>query len=597
MKKVTGNQIVDEIKSVANIVDVIGDVVSLTKKGANYHGLCPFHNEKTPSFVVSETKQIFTCFGCHATGDVIEFVKKYNNIEFVEALEKLADRYGIKYEKFNRKSENSNKYYEINKEAAIFFYKNLISKKAENKSQGLSYVKKRNLLPETILKFGIGYADATWNSLYKHLKNKGYEEKHMMELGLISQSKGKYFDKFRNRLIFPIFNVRGDIIGFGGRAIGDDMPKYLNSPENYVFSKKNNLYGLNVAKEFIMKENMVIMVEGYMDVVSLYQHGVKNAVASLGTALTENQSKLVKRYTKNVALCYDSDSAGVNAAIRGGNILYRDGINVRVVNVTDGKDPDEFIKGHGKSQFVTLIDKGKTYVEYVVDSIRKKFNIDKIEEKIAFIRKVGEFLNSLSPAEKDIYIESLANDLAMNKEVLLMEISRDSDDNLQRVTTERRIREKNETAEVSGDMLRVEESLLRVLFEDDEFVERLKTEFINREIQFKSILAGRIFETVLREYESKEKVVPVEVMEKLHDSDARKVQRILNKELKGNLEGEFRGSLDNLEKIILNHRMDEIKKTIAVLEQEEDGEKVQEEIGKLALEHRKILEKSRRNSK
>ena len=597
MKKVTGNQIVDEIKSVANIVDVIGDVVSLTKKGANYHGLCPFHNEKTPSFVVSETKQIFTCFGCHATGDVIEFVKKYNNIEFVEALEKLADRYGIKYEKFNRKSENSNKYYEINKEAAIFFYKNLISKKAENKSQGLSYVKKRNLLPETILKFGIGYADATWNSLYKHLKNKGYEEKHMMELGLISQSKGKYFDKFRNRLIFPIFNVRGDIIGFGGRAIGDDMPKYLNSPENYVFSKKNNLYGLNVAKEFIMKENMVIMVEGYMDVVSLYQHGVKNAVASLGTALTENQSKLVKRYTKNVALCYDSDSAGVNAAIRGGNILYRDGINVRVVNVTDGKDPDEFIKGHGKSQFVELIDKGKTYVEYVVDSIRKKFNIDKIEEKIAFIRKVGEFLNSLSPAEKDIYIESLANDLAMNKEVLLMEISRDSDDNLQRVTTERRIREKNETAEVSGDMLRVEESLLRVLFEDDEFVERLKTEFINREIQFKSILAGRIFETVLREYESKEKVVPVEVMEKLHDSDARKVQRILNKELKGNLEGEFRGSLDNLEKIILNHRMDEIKKTIAVLEQEEDGEKVQEEIGKLALEHRKILEKSRRNSK
>lgn len=597
MKKVTGNQIVDEIKSVANIVDVIGDVVSLTKKGANYHGLCPFHNEKTPSFVVSETKQIFTCFGCHATGDVIEFVKKYNNIEFVEALEKLADRYGIKYEKFNRKSENSNKYYEINKEAAIFFYKNLISKKAENKSQGLSYVKKRNLLPETILKFGIGYADATWNSLYKHLKNKGYEEKHMMELGLISQSKGKYFDKFRNRLIFPIFNVRGDIIGFGGRAIGDDMPKYLNSPENYVFSKKNNLYGLNVAKEFIMKENMVIMVEGYMDVVSLYQHGVKNAVASLGTALTENQSKLVKRYTKNVALCYDSDSAGVNAAIRGGNILYRDGINVRVVNVTDGKDPDEFIKGHGKSQFVALIDKGKTYVEYVVDSIRKKFNIDKIEEKIAFIRKVGEFLNSLSPAEKDIYIESLANDLAMNKEVLLMEISRDSDDNLQRVTTERRIREKNETAEVSGDMLRVEESLLRVLFEDDEFVERLKTEFINREIQFKSILAGRIFETVLREYESKEKVVPVEVMEKLHDSDARKVQRILNKELKGNLEGEFRGSLDNLEKIILNHRMDEIKKTIAVLEQEEDGEKVQKEIGKLALEHRKILEKSRRNSK
>ena len=246
---------------------------------------------------------------------------------------------------------------------------------------------------------------------------------------------------------------------------------------------------------------------------------------------------------------------------------------------------------------MALIDKGKTYVEYVVDSIRKKFNIDKIEEKIAFIRKVGEFLNSLSPAEKDIYIESLANDLAMNKEVLLMEISRDSDDNLQRVTTERRIREKNETAEVSGDMLRVEESLLRVLFEDDEFVERLKTEFINREIQFKSILAGRIFETVLREYESKEKVVPVEVMEKLHDSDARKVQRILNKELKGNLEGEFRGSLDNLEKIILNHRMDEIKKTIAVLEQEEDGEKVQEEIGKLALEHRKILEKSRRNSK
>ena len=387
MKTSNRNQIIDEIKSRCNIVDVIGSVVTLKKTGANYQGLCPFHNEKTPSFVVSETKQMFTCFGCHASGDVIEFVKKYYNLSFMEALEKLANQCGIKIEDSFNRGEKKDIYFEVNREAARFFFKALRA----NDNAGMRYVINRGLTKETLHDFGIGYADESWNSLYNYLKAKGYKEEVMLKLGLISESKGRYYDRFRNRVIFPIQNTAGKVIAFGGRAIGDDMPKYLNSPETPVFSKKNNLYGLNITKNFVNESDCAILVEGYMDVISLFQGGVKNVSASLGTALTENQSKLLKRYTKNIVLSYDADSAGINAAIRGSEILHKEGCKVRILHISDGKDPDDFIKAKGKLAYYKLVDEAMAYGDFRIQNIRNKYDINTTEGRVDFLKEAAKF--------------------------------------------------------------------------------------------------------------------------------------------------------------------------------------------------------------
>lgn len=427
----------DELKSQLNIVDVIGRVVPLKRAGSNYKGVCPFHSEKTPSFVVSDQKQIFTCFGCGATGDVIEFTKRYYNLDFIEACEKLGKEYGIDVD-FSRSSTNKEKeeYFKINREAATFFYKAF----TEKANPGYTYMKKRGLEDGILKKFGIGYADKEWDSLYKHFKSKGVDEKVLLELGLISRSRdGKYYDKFRNRVMFPIINTSGRVIGFGGRRIDDnDNPKYLNSPENIIFQKKNNLYALNTTKQDIGKEGSAIIVEGYMDVISLYQHGVKNVVASLGTALTDNQAKLIKRYTPAVNLCYDSDTAGINAAIRGIDILVPRGLKVKVFHVTDGKDPDEFAKAHGRDAFMKLVKNAPGAIQYKLDSLKKGLDMAVDEDKLEYIRKAAGVLRTLSPVETDIYVRALSEELKVSERAIFAEISDESDKGSSRpVHTER----------------------------------------------------------------------------------------------------------------------------------------------------------------
>ena len=420
-QRVSGNG-ADDLKSQLNIVDVIGRVVPLKRAGSNYKGVCPFHSEKTPSFVVSDQKQIFTCFGCGATGDVIEFTKRYYNLDFIEACEKLGKEYGIDVD-FSRSSQSREKeeYYKINREAAAFFYKAF----TEKANPGYTYMKKRGLEDGILKKFGIGYADKEWDSLYKHFKARGVDEKILLDLGLISQGKeGKYYDKFRNRVIFPIINTSGRVIGFGGRRIDEnDNPKYLNSPENLIFQKKNNLYALNTTKQDIGKEGSAIIVEGYMDVISLYQHGIKNVAASLGTALTDNQAKLIKRYAPEVDLCYDSDSAGISAALRGIDILVPRGLKVKVFHVTDGKDPDEFAKAHGKDAFMKLVKAAPGAVQYKLDSARKGFDLSKDEDKLDYIKKASVILRTLSPVETDIYVKALADELKVSERAIFAEIS------------------------------------------------------------------------------------------------------------------------------------------------------------------------------
>ena len=419
MSRYINNDSIEELRSQINIVDEIAKVVELKRAGANYKGCCPFHNEKTPSFVVSEQKQIFTCFGCGESGNVFKFVQRYYNLDFVESVEKLAKENGVTLKLEGHEDGKRERFYDINRLAARFFYKAF----TEGANAGYTYMKKRGIEDAVLKKFGIGYADGEWNSLHDHLKVNGVDEKEMLELGLISEKNGKYYDKFRDRVMFPIINTSGKVIGFGGRAIGDANPKYLNSPENRVFSKKNNLYALNTCKQDIGKDNCAIIVEGYMDVISLYQGGVHNAIASLGTALTENQAKLIKRYTKNIVLSYDADQAGRKAALRGIDVLGTQGLKVKVLHVTDGKDPDEFMKAHGKQAFLELVDGAMPAIEYKFDSIRQNVDINNEEGKIDFLRQAAALLRTLSPVEADVYIKKLSAESGISEGAIRMEVT------------------------------------------------------------------------------------------------------------------------------------------------------------------------------
>ncbi len=406
--------IVEEVKNRCNIVDIVGQYVELKKTGSNYKGCCPFHHEKTPSFVVSETKQIFTCFGCGETGDVFKFLQKQNNLSFIETLELLAKQYGIEYKK---KSASIDKqiYYDVNKKVARYFFQNFW----KDNNIGREYMLKRGIKAETLRKFGVGYADGEWTSLYDFLEKENVPKNIMKELGLVSESNGKIFDKFRNRVIFPIFDTRGRVIGFGGRSIGDDMPKYLNSQESYIFLKKNNLYGLNFSKEDVEKEDYIILVEGYMDVISLYQSGINNVVASLGTALTENQVKLIKRYTRNIVLSYDSDEAGIKAALRGIDIVEEQECKGKVLTISEGKDPDEFIKKNGRSEFLELVKNAETTVDYKINLKKQAFNTESFEGMIDFLNEVVKILRTLKPIEANMYANKIAKDMGVSASTII----------------------------------------------------------------------------------------------------------------------------------------------------------------------------------
>ncbi len=414
---------VEQIKSSINIVDVINPLVPLKRAGSNLKACCPFHKEKTPSFVVNEARGTYYCFGCGEHGDVIKFIEKYYNLNFLEAVERLAQQYGITIERSGYASDKANDaYYEANKLAARFFFDNL----RNDANKGFGYLKQRGMNPETMNDFGIGWAPDEWSAMKDELLKKGVKEKTLEELGLISVSskdKTKTFDKFRSRVIFPIINTRDKVIGFGGRIVGEGEPKYLNSSESAIFLKKNNLYGLNKTKSNIQKEGYAILVEGYMDCVSLYQYGVKNVVASLGTALTEGQARLLSRYTKKVVLCYDADAAGIRAAERGIAVLREINMEVRVLHVDDGKDPDDYIKKHGKDAFIDLVEnKSVPDVDYRVGLLKKNYNLNDTTQGIKFLKGVADILKTLSPVEADVYISKFSQQYKISAGALKREM-------------------------------------------------------------------------------------------------------------------------------------------------------------------------------
>ena len=402
---------VEEVLRANNIVDVVGTYVHLQKKGANYFGLCPFHNEKSPSFSVSEPKQMFYCFGCGAGGNAATFLMKYENYSFQEALQTLADRAGVKLPEVNyseeakRKEEKRQLLRAVNKESAIYYYKLLRSKKG---MKGLRYLAQRKLDPATMRDFGLGYADGSGNDLCAHLRSKGFSDEVILEAGVAAfDEKRGMHDKFWNRVIFPIMDVRGQVIGFGGRVMGDGKPKYLNSPETEIFDKSRNLYGLHIAKR--AKAPYKILCEGYMDVISMHQAGFPEAVASLGTSFTEGQAALLKRYTKQVLLAYDSDGAGVRAALRSIGILKKAGIEGKVIDLRPQKDPDEFIKENGKEAFLERIRNAENSFFFELRMMQRDYSMDDPAQRTQFHHAIAAKLYAIEDEiERDNYLREAA---------------------------------------------------------------------------------------------------------------------------------------------------------------------------------------------
>ena len=405
------DEVIEEVRSRNDIVDVISGYVKLQKKGSSYFGLCPFHNEKSPSFSVSQQKQMYYCFGCGAGGNVFTFLMEYENYSFVEALKFLAQRAGVELpqEEYSKeakeRADTRSALLEMNKLAAKYYYAQL---KTEGGRQAREYLQNRQLSQETITAFGLGYSSKYSDDLFRYLKMKGYSEEMIIKAGLVNvDEKHGVYDKFWNRVMFPIMDVNNRVIGFGGRVMGDAKPKYLNSPETKIFDKSRNLYGLNIARK--SRKNYLIVCEGYMDVISMHQAGFTNAVASLGTALTSGHASLMSRYTKEVLLTYDSDEAGQKAALRGIPILREAGIKPRVVNLAPYKDPDEFIKAEGQEAFEKRLSEAMNYFLFEVQVMERQYNLADPEDKTEFYRAIAKkLLEFPEELERNNYMESIS---------------------------------------------------------------------------------------------------------------------------------------------------------------------------------------------
>lgn len=410
---------IEEVRSASDLVDVISETVPLKRAGANYKGCCPFHHEKTPSFMVSNEKGIYKCFGCGESGDVIAFVMKTQNMSFVEAVEYLANRANISVpdrdEEQDPKQEEKKRLYALNREAAIYYYRNL--KRARD---AYAYFRKRNLNIETIQKFGLGFSSDQWQEVKEAMLKKGFTEEEMLRAGLLSKSdKGRTYDRFRGRMMFPIQDIRGRMIGFGGRVLGSGEPKYLNSPETLIFNKRFHLYALNLAKKDARRDGL-ILVEGYMDVIALHQAEITTAVASLGTALTKEQAHLIKRYTDQVYICYDSDSAGQKATARAIQVLLAAGLEPRIIRLGKYKDPDEWIQRDGVESFRQAIKTASYYVDYELERIQSKYAVQDDEQRVLCIRELTAYLKSLTDrTTREIYADHLSRDLQVSKDLLL----------------------------------------------------------------------------------------------------------------------------------------------------------------------------------
>lgn len=479
-----------ELKMRTDIMDLVSSYVSLDsrRQGRTHKGLCPFHNEKTPSFMVYEDTQSFYCFGCGAGGDAITFTMKIENLDYIEAVKLLAERAGLSMPEDgydDSLTKKKNRILAANREAARFFHSCLLDKK---NSHALNYFLNRGLSPQTIKHFGLGYAPDSWDSLIKHMREKGFSVQELYEADLVKKSTKngeRFYDNFRNRMMTPIIDIRGNVIGFGGRVLDDSKPKYVNTADTLVYKKSHEVFAMNYAKN--AKEDFLIVAEGYMDVIALHQAGFTNAVACLGTALTSEQARLMKRYTDEVVLSYDSDEAGQKATKRAMQIFSDSGIKVRVLQLRGGKDPDEIIKKHGRERFQSLLDGAENDTEFNLIKIGEKYDIVTSDGKMSFLKEAAQFLATLpSPVERETYCLKLASMTEVSADAIRQEVNRNLSTVRRKAKKELFTQARNYSAgtedKINPDkkkyvlQAKAEEVILVTLFRNPDFYKKLKSE-------------------------------------------------------------------------------------------------------------------------
>ncbi len=504
------DELKEEVRSANDIVDVVSQYVTLKRSGRNFFGLCPFHKEKSPSFSVSADRQYFHCFGCHKGGDVFTFVSEIERVSFKEALEILAERARIELPvsqntEFNKTQYLKDRMYKINAEATIFYHERLYKPLAKIAQD---YVKERKLDNKTLKAFKIGYS-GEYNELYKHLKAQGFKDEEILATGLVNKTeKGDFLDRFRKRLMFPIMEVNGRVIAFGGRKLenNDKMAKYINSNENLVYSKKKHLFALNLAKQSDSKR--IILVEGYMDAISLYQRGFDNVVASLGTALTEEQGRLLRKYSEQIILSYDSDSAGQEAIMRALGILEGQGCDARVLQMEGAKDPDEYVIKYGSGRFNLLIEKAISLVEFRIKMLKNKYNLENANDKIRFLKEITKVLSSVdNKIEREIYIDKVANQYNISREAIYAEVNKVSYKDINEKVLVKPIIKQPKAEEVSPAIIKRENMLIYLLI--NYFRESYEPIVTNITLDdFKLDTNKKIFEKILESTaEESEKIV------------------------------------------------------------------------------------------
>ncbi|MDR1068182.1 MAG: DNA primase [Clostridiales Family XIII bacterium] len=461
--------IADEIKSRADISDVIGRTVNLKRSGSRHVGLCPFHNEKTPSFYVNDQTQTYKCFGCGEFGDVISFYEKYYNLNFIEAASRLANELGIDWEPGGNYSTDSKKkaYYEANKIAARYYYDAMWA----SDNPGRRYLAERGLSERTMKKFGLGYADGGRNGLAGYLAQKNIPENIALELGLIKKDGAAVRDKYFNRVMFPIINVRNKVIGFSGRILGDGYPKYINSDASPAYSKKDSLYAVNITGSAMRAQDLVILVEGQMDVIALYEQGFEQVTAALGTALTPEQAARLKKYTNNIVIAYDADEAGPKATLRAIDILYKKGMNVKALVLDDTKDPDEYIRKHGRERFAALLAKALPATTFKLKKTLERYDLKAPEGSVKFLKEAEEILRQLSPVEAEYYIGKLAGLTGIAEGAIRMEVFGDG---VERASPPVMPPERTQQHTASTAKRALQQNILRLIIDDNSFIEQAR---------------------------------------------------------------------------------------------------------------------------
>lgn len=521
----------DELTARLDIVDLVSGYVQLTRKGANYFGLCPFHNEKTGSFSVNAEKQIYHCFGCGAGGGPINFIMQIEGLTFPDAVEFLARRAGMEVVREDGGRDQSRhrreRILELNRMAARFYYTRFLAQEGEGARE---YAARRGLQPATIKRFGIGYAPDQWDSLIAELTAKGVSKEELLEAGLVVKNKkGGVYDRFRNRLMFPIINIRDEIVAFGGRILDDGEPKYLNSPDTLAFNKSRNLFAINVARK--TRTGRMILTEGNMDAISLQQAGFDNAIASCGTSLTEEQARLLTRYCKEVVIAYDSDEAGRKAVLRAIGILERTGLQVKVLNYTGAKDPDEYIKKNGADAFRLLIDGSSNHIAYRMELILRKYDLEDPAQKVQYLREAAELLSTLKPIEREIYGRQAAELAGVSpqsveqaaKDAFVARRKREAKKELRKETSpvqafQPRERDLRYSDPVSA---RAEEDLLALLASDDTLAEKARAQLSPEE--FSSDFLGKVYGEFLRQVSQGQPISPAALETRLSPEEMARV--------------------------------------------------------------------------